>query len=101
MLEAYIIREESGVSTTYQYNTLYSWVFLVIAALMIASIILNITELQLLSAALIVFYFGIKLILGRKVTAKIKQALNSGSVEISGGKYFFSNPIRIKIPKSS
>lgn len=100
MLKPYSIYEESESGTTYQYNTLYSWAWLGLLVAILATIFLNNTGLQLTTSALIVILYGIKLILGREVSNKIRQALKSGSVEVSGSKYSFSKPIRVKISKS-
>ena len=101
MLKPYLIFAESETSITYQYSTLYSWILLGLLVFMFVGIFLNNIALQSISAVLIVLYFSATLILGREVTNKIKHALKSGSVEVSGGKYSFSRPLKIKVVKNA
>lgn len=44
-------------------------------------------------------YFVTKLALGSEATRRIKKAMQSNSVQISGNKVSFSNPLRIRVPK--
>jgi hypothetical protein len=44
-------------------------------------------------------YFAAKLGLGTEATARIKKAMQSNSVQISGNKASFGNPLRIRVPK--
>ena len=101
MLKPYKIIDESELNTTYQYNSLYSWVLLGLLVIVFLAVFFNHAVLQFISSALIVFYFGIKLAFGIKINKIIKQALKSGSVEVSGNKYSFSNPIKVKVTKIS
>ncbi len=101
MLNPYKVIEESDTSITYQYNSLYSWALVVILILLITGAYIASFLLQALAAVLIVLYFGVKLIIGNEVTSKVRQALKSGSVELSGGKYSLSNPLKVKIPKNA
>ena len=99
MIGPYSVVAESEESITYQYNTYYSWILLGILGLLIASIYFNNAYLEVATGVIIIIYFGIKIILGRKVVSAVKQALKSGSVELSGGKYSISNPLTVKVPK--
>lgn len=80
MVQLYKIIEESEVSTTYQYNSLYSWLLLLVLAFMMLSVYLNNAVLESLCALLVVLYFSVKWLVGRVVTNKIKRAMKSASV---------------------
>jgi hypothetical protein len=56
---------------------------------------------QAVGCVMIVCYFIAKLGLGRDATKAIRGALKSSSVELSGSKYSFSDPLTIKVPKNS
>lgn len=99
MLKPYRITEETDDNITYQYNSLYSWVLISIIILLFLGIYLENTLLEVISIVLVALYFFAKLVFGREVTSRIRQALKAGSVQLSGGKYSFSNPLKIKVAK--
>lgn len=92
--------EYSNDSVVYEYKTLYVYLLYLILATMAAGYFANITELSVLGILLLVGYFlliSTQYIRLGKIT---KRASISSSVEVSGSKWSFSSPLRIKIDKN-
>ena len=100
MIGPYRVVEESDSSVTYQYNPLYSWALVGILAIFFIGIFIDSMAIQLLSSVLVVLYFTAKIFLGREINKVIRKSLKLGSVELSGRKYSFARPIRIRVPKN-
>jgi hypothetical protein len=98
-ISPYRIVDESGSAVTYEYRSAYTWTLYVILAVWAVGIAIpNDTVLAIAIAAALI-YFIAKLALGARVTAQIKQATQAGGVQITGSRFSFSNPLRIRVPK--
>ncbi len=91
---------EDDVSITYEYNSTFTWSLYVILSVILGGMAIENKLLQLIGGAFILMYFLLKLVRGKTISLKIKSALKSGVVELSGNKHSFSNPLRIKVPKN-
>ena len=99
MLKSFRIIEDTDESTTYVYNTYFSWILLVILIFLFYGIVSKILVIQGLSILLTICYFSVKIFCDRTTNKKIRLALKTKSVELSGNKYSFSNPLKVKVPK--
>lgn len=90
---------EDDTHVTYEYRTVYTWMlYTALVALLIGMTLPN-YAIAIAAGVVITAYFVAKLGLGSEATGRIKNAIQSNSVQISGNKASFSNPLRIRIPK--
>jgi hypothetical protein len=62
-------------------------------------VVLPNTPITIAAGVAVAIYFAAKLLLGGEETSRIKEAMKSNAVQISGNKSSFSNPLRIRVPK--
>jgi len=98
-MSPYKVVDESEAYVIYEYRTAYTWTLYAILVALAAGISIPNDFLGGLAAVAAVGYFVAKLALGAKVTEQVKQAMQSGGVQISGSKVSFSNPLRIRVPR--
>jgi hypothetical protein len=98
-MKPYRIVDETETHVTYEYRTAYTWtLYAVLLVLMVGAVLPN-TPLTIAGGAAVAIYFAAKLVLGGEATSRIKEAMKSNSVQISGNKSSFANPLRIRVPK--
>ena len=101
----YKVISEDATHVTYEYRTAYTW--MLYAALMVLVIGITLPDDALyrvvtkVAWTVIIVYFVAKLGLGIEARDRIRKALQSSSVQVSGNRYSFSNPLRIRVPKST
>lgn len=100
MLNPYKVVEESDTSVTYQYRAFYSWVLLCLLVLLVVGMVMSHPGILMFSYGLIGLYFVVKLVSGKATRRQIRRALRKDSIEVSGNKYSFSNPLKITVPKN-
>ncbi|WP_193166151.1 hypothetical protein [Microbulbifer hainanensis] len=98
-MNPYKVIAEDDQSVTYEYNSVFTWVLYLILCILVSGIVIDSNKIQLVGALLIFCYFGIKLGFGGSTTKKVEKALKAGSVQLSGDKHSFKNPLRVKVPK--
>lgn len=90
---------EDATHITYEYRTDYTWTLnATLLVFLLGSILMN-DAMMFAGAAAAAVYFIVKLTLGREVMAHIKKAVETNSVQLSGNKYSFGNPLRVRVPK--
>jgi hypothetical protein len=98
-MNPYKLVSEDATHVTYEYRSAYTWtLYAALVGLLIGTTLPN-DAVSLAAGIVVAAYFVAKLALGSEVTRRIKKAMQSNSVEISGNKASFSNPLRIRVPK--
>ena len=92
-MKPYRIVEESDTHITYEYRTAYTWALYAALLVLVAGMVIPNDPLTLIGGVAIAAYFGAKLALGSKVNRKIQKAMQSNTVQISGNKASFGNPL--------
>ena len=95
----YKIFSENEKSITYEYNSAFTWALYLIYSIVLSGISIKSSILQLIGSIFIFIYFGIRYFLGKSVYSKIKKAHKERTVELSGNRHSFKNPLRIKVEK--
>jgi hypothetical protein len=98
-MKPYKIVEESETHITYEYRTAYTWTLYAALLVMVVGMVMPNDLVTIVGAVAVVAYFAAKLSLGSAVNGKIRKAMQSGAVQISGSKASFGNPLRIRVPK--
>lgn len=98
-MKPYRIVDESETHVTYEYRTAYTWTLYAALLVLVAGMVIPNDPMTLVGGIGIAVYFVAKLGLGREATDRIKKAMQSNTVQISGNKSSFSNPLRIRVPK--
>jgi len=98
-MNPYKLISEDDTHVTYEYRSAYTWaLYAALAALVIGMAMSNDT-VSIAAGIVVVAYFVAKLALGRETARRIRNAMKSNSVQISGNKASFANPLRIRVPK--
>ena len=99
MIRAYRIVHEDDAVTVYQYNAacgiwLYASAALLLVGVIFESVWLTRISLGLLTPYMVFVYFP-AILDGHRIRAEMAR----GGVEISGRRFSFSNPLRIRVPR--
>jgi len=89
--------EHTNELVVYEFKTVFVYLLHSILAIVAIGYLEKITELSIIGILLLVFYFLFVSTQYLKVGRITKHATRHGSVEVSGSKWSFSNPLRIKI----
>jgi MFS superfamily sulfate permease-like transporter len=100
MFRTFKIIEENEESTTYVYNTCHSWIFLIILLILMVGIVSEIFIILVFGILLACAYIMKNIFIDQSINKKIRKAQKTSSVQISGNKYSFSNPLKIKVPRN-
>jgi hypothetical protein len=98
-MRPYKVIEDGATHITYEYRTAYTWTLYAALLVTFAGMVIPNDLLAIVGSAAIVAYFVAKLSLDRAVMGKIRAAMKSNAVQISGNKASFSSPLRIRVPK--
>jgi hypothetical protein len=98
-MKPYKIVDEDETHITYEYRTAYTWTLYAALLVMVAGMVIPNDLLTFVGGALIALYFVAKVTLGNDVNSRIRTAMQSNTVQLSGSKASFANPLRIKVPK--
>jgi hypothetical protein len=98
-MKPYKIIAEDEMHITYEYRTAYTWALYAGLFVMVAGMVIPNEAVALVGMVAVAAYFVAKLSLGNEVNGKIRQAMQSSAVQISGNKASFTNPLRIRMPK--
>jgi hypothetical protein len=98
-MKPYKIVEENSDHITYEYRTAYTWTLYAALAVLVAGMLVPNERLGMAGTLIVLAYFIVKLKLGAEAMSRIKAAMKSNAVQISGNKSSFSNPLRIRVPK--
>lgn len=98
-MKPYRVVEESETHITYEYCTAYTWTLYAMLLVMGIGMVLPNDMLTIIGGAGISAYFIAKLFLGNEANTRIRKAMQSNAVQLSGSKTSFANPLRIRVPK--
>ena len=98
-MSPYKVISEDATYITYEYRTAYTWFLYAALIILVAGMTLPNDAVAMAGGIVVAIYFVAKLALGSDATARIKKAMQANSVQISGNKASFSNPLRIRVPK--
>jgi hypothetical protein len=99
MLNPYRVIDETETHVTYEYRPAFSWVSYGLIVLIAVGVIIRFEQLAIGGAIALAAYLAIKLPAGKAVTAVINKAMQTNTVQMSGNKSSFRNPLRIRVPK--
>ena len=99
MLTPYRIVEENEDDVVYEFITIYVYVLYLILVFIVISFILKMRLLEGLGFVLMILYFLLVSIPYMKLGKKMKKAAAEATVEFSGSKWSFANPLRVRIKK--
>jgi hypothetical protein len=95
----YRVIEEDATHVTYEYRSLWSWMLIVIALLLGVGIAHQNELMRMVGIALVALFFLGRMVLGKEASSRIRAAMASQTVQISGNKWSFKNPLRFRVPK--
>lgn len=98
MFKPYKEIERNEEFTVYECKTIYLWVLYLILAMLVFTYFTGSRILMLLGIVSMLFYFALVSTQYMVLSRKIKKAAREEAVEISGSKWSFQNPVRVKIP---
>jgi hypothetical protein len=98
-MSPYRVIDEDETQITYEYRTAYTWTLYAALVVLIVGMTIPNDAITIVAGVAIAVYFMAKLGLGTEATGRIKKAMQSQSVQISGNKASFGNPLRIRVPK--
>lgn len=99
MLSPYRQVVESDEFVVYEFKTIYLYAMYGILAVIAGGYFGGISLLSTVGTMLMVLYFLFVSTRYMKLNGSIKRAAKTASVEMSGSKTSFSNPLRVKIRK--
>ena len=99
MLKPYRKIKETEEYITYEFKTLYLYLMYGTLVLLAIGYFTDIFLLMGLGGFLMLLYLLVVTTQYYPLCNKIKKASKASSVEISGSKFSFSNPLRVKIKK--
>ena len=99
MFKPYRQVEETEEFIVYEFKTIYLYAMYCIVGLLIGGSLTQNDALSLAGIILMVLYFLLVSTQYLGLHGKMKRARKESSVEISGSKWSFSNPLRIKIKR--
>lgn len=90
---------EDDTHITYEYRPAYTWaLYGAVVGLLIGGA-LESDAITIAAVVVVAVCFVANFVLGRDARRRIKQAMRSNSVQMSGSRISFSNPLRIRVPK--
>jgi len=98
-MSPYKVISEDATHVTYEYRTAYTWTLYTALIVLVVGMTLPNDGVTIAAGVAIAAYFVAKLGLGGEATGRIKKAMQSNSVQISGNKASFRSPLRIRVPK--
>ena len=98
-MHPYRVIKETETHVIYEYRTAYTWTLYAALIILVLGMTIPSEPITIVGGFAIAAYFAAKLGLGNEATTRIKKAMQSNTVQISGNKSSFSNPLRIRVPK--
>jgi hypothetical protein len=98
-MSPYKIIDENDSHVTYEYRTAYTWaLYIAVIVFLLGALLVNDT-IKWIGFIAMGMNLVLKLICGSRATTLIRKAMRSNTVQISGNKSSFSNPLRIRVPR--
>lgn len=101
MISAYSVVEEDEISTTYEYSTICTYWLYGSAAIWMAGYLMENQWVWMPGLVLIIGYIAVVLIPAARQAKQINASIKSQAAEISGSRWSFSKPLRIKVQKEN
>lgn len=101
MPKPYKVIEETQDHTVYEYKTIYLWILYAILGILGAGLLSGVEHLSAVGGGLMVLYFLCVSIPYRQLGKLQREVMATCSVEITGNKCSFTNPLQVKISKTS
>ncbi|MHC4394508.1 MAG: hypothetical protein ACYS1A_02520 [Planctomycetota bacterium] len=98
MFKPYKEIERTDEFTVYEFKTIYLWLLYLILAIIAMGYLADIMVLAIVGLISMFLYFAVVSTQYMSLNRKIKKATKEGAVEISGSKWSFQKPVRVKIP---
>ena len=98
MFRPYSEREKTETHTTYVFKSIYAWLLYGLVALCAIGYLLESYPVMGLGTVWFLFYLLIISTQYIGINRRIRKATAAGSVEMSGSKWSFSNPLTVKLP---
>lgn len=99
MFKPYKQVEEAGEFVVYEFKTVYLYALYCILVVMAVGYLASISALLVSGGILMIIYFFLVSTQYIKLGRITKRAAQTKSVEMSGSKWSFSKPLRIKVGK--
>ena len=99
MLKPYRQVEENEQYTVYEFKTIYLYVMYTFLIMLLVGWLANIQPLSVCGGVLMMLYFLLVSTQYMGLSNRIKRAAKESSVEMSGSKWSFSNPLTVKTKK--
>jgi hypothetical protein len=99
MLRPYRQVDKTDDYVVYEFRTLYVYVLYGILGVIAAGYFARMSVLSIAGTVLVVLYLLLVSTQYLGINGKIRRAAKAASVEMSGSKWSFSNPLRVKIKK--
>ena len=96
MIQAYKVVDTTATHITYEYNPVCSWWLYSSLGIMLVGFVLSNLWIESAGALSILGYFATVYFPALKVAREVKRKMLSGNVQLSGSRWSFSNPQRIK-----
>lgn len=98
-MRPYRVVEETDTHVTYEYRTAYTWMLYAALIVLLIGIVMPDEAISTAGTVAVGLYFVAKFGLGSEINGKIRKAMASNAVQISGNKASFGNPLQIRVPK--
>ena len=98
MFKPYKEIERNKEFTVYEFKTIFLWFLYLILASIAFGFFADIMTLAIVGGICMFFYFALVSTQYMGLNRKIKKASKEEAVEISGSKWSFQKPLRVKIP---
>lgn len=98
-MKPYRISEENEEFITYEFRSIYLYVLYTIVAFILIGFGTDMPWISYVGMSFMAVYFLIISLPYLPLQRKIRKAMQEGSVEISGSKWSFSKPLKIKMKK--
>jgi hypothetical protein len=98
MFKPYKEIERTEEFTVYEFKTIYLWSLYLIFALIAIGYFADIMGLAIAGGIAMLLYFVLVSTQYKRLSGKMKKATKEGTVEISGSKWSFQKPLKVKIP---
>ena len=99
MLKPYLVVEETGSHTTYEYNTTCTYWLYGMIGLLVVDVLVPTNWLIWVFAVMMVAYFVLVLIPATRAANQFRKAMQYGKIEMTGSRWSLTSPLRITVPK--
>ena len=99
MFKPISVIEDTEDQTVYKYSTIYLWIMYGILGIIVIGFLSKLNLITVSGCILMIIYFFTVSTKYRQHGKEMKEATKEGSIQVSGNKWSFKNPLKIIIPK--